>query len=164
MKNLILLLISCFSLYFTSCKQNKKVESSNINDTIVQDFTVKDFDLEKAASQKNMTEKQYSFYSYRKCDSAVSLQDIRKYKKREILNTKKEIIKDSIYISFTFIDDCCREYIGHLNLYQDTIKLSYENVSRTPCDCYCKYSYAFSLPKKIYEGKNIFLNDIKYQQ
>jgi hypothetical protein len=159
----LLFFILCFLHCFISCTQNKNTEQLP-NSIIVfnQDVNSKQYDA-KETFRKSMKEKQYSFYSHRRCDSTVSLQDIKKHRKNKIFNGEKEIVKDSIYIKITFIDDCCQNYIGYLNFQKDTIKLSYENISSTLCDCYCKYFYTFSLPKKNYEGKNIFLNNKKYQ-
>ena len=157
MKNLLL----SFTLYlifcFVSCQQNKKVEQLNVNDII----TMQDVNS-KREFFKAMKEKQYNFYSYKKCDSTVSLKDIKKYGIRKWFNNRKQIINDSIIIKFDFIDDCCLEYIGHLTPKQDTVKLSYENISTMPCDCYCKYSYIFALSKKVYEKDSIYLNNKKY--
>ncbi len=160
MKNIILLLISSFTLYFTSCQQNKKIENLDVNGIKIK----QDFNLERESSQKVMKEKQYNFYASKECDSTVSLKDIKKYGIRKWFNNRKQIINDSIMIKFDFIDDCCLEYIGHLTPKQDTVKLFYENISTMPCDCYCKYSYIFALSKKVYEKNSIYLNNKKYQQ
>jgi hypothetical protein len=159
MKHIILSFICCLIFCFISCQQNKKLEQLNVNDIIVIQGINSKREFFKA-----MKEKQYNFYSYKKCDSAVSLKDIKRYGIRKWFNNSKQIINDSIIIKFDFIDDCCLEHIGHLTLAQDTVKLSYENISTTACDCYCKYSYIFALSKKIYEKNSIQLNNKKYQQ
>jgi hypothetical protein len=53
---------------------------------------------------------------------------------------------DSLYsVEFTFIDDCCLEFVGDINRSKEGLGLTYRNISGAGCDCHCQYTYRFEM-------------------
>jgi hypothetical protein len=161
-----LILIIGFSCNTKSVETNKKNNSDSLiepalspenNEKVLNEQLVnkrKDFTI-------TMQKKGFGFSCYDKCegDVGISLEELRKYGRRKPFDIKKKIVNDTLRIKFKFISDCCLEYIGDVNKVEDTLKLSYKNISYSPCDCYCYYYYEYFLPTDKYNSKFIYLGD-----
>jgi hypothetical protein len=80
----------------------------------------------------------------------LDIEKLKKYRKWRPYDTVQNVRKDSIFISFDFITDCCLDFSGSVEITQDTLKLLYGYPPADtlgPCDCYCDY-------RMIYKIKN----------
>lgn len=158
-----ILLLSC------NVKQEDKVVSSS--DTLQSD-TEMNWEVEEQRMKKELekrrqdfkilkAKKSFEFFCYDKCEDGVGVnpKEIMKFGKRKPFDIERRKSTDTLSIKFKFISDCCLEYIGDVEKVNDTLKLSYKNISYTPCDCYCYYYYMFDLPTKKYNSKYIILGD-----
>lgn len=108
-----------------------------------------------------MQNKSFNFLCYDECEGGVGVsgEELRKYGRRKPFDIKRKINNDTLKIKFKLISDCCLEYVGDVEKNEDTLRLSFENISYTPCDCYCYYYCEYFLPVDKYDSKFIYLGD-----
>jgi hypothetical protein len=128
-----------------------------------------DIENEKRNFKINLQKKTYNFVCYDKCDDSqpetlFNPDDLKKYGRRKLYKISKSVVNDSLIIRFSFIDDCCLEYIGDVDKKGDTLKLAFKNIRYLPCDCYCDYNYQYSLPISKYQSRFILLRDSLIQR
>ncbi len=61
-------------------------------------------------------------------------------------NFDRSFLNDTIHYAFDIIDDCCINFIGDIEIANDTLYLNYHRF-KLPCDCYCNYrlNYYFKM-------------------
>ena len=124
---------------------------ANISMTKVHIFI---FGFLTLAACKNKTDIEYVAKCELLCDEEkgkfLDFEKLKKYKKWYPYDTVQNVSKDSIFISFDFITDCCLDFSGSVDIRHDTLKLFYgypPSDTLGPCDCYCDY-------RMIYRIKN----------
>jgi len=174
MENIIIIFFACIFLVSCSPKSTES-DSSELNKDSVTEAIDKsrieeeiDTFLNKAREEQKimMTKKAYTFKCTKDCTNSGEPPDaysdtIKKYG----LKKPYRIIKsnnDSIYaVQFRFIDDCCQEFGGDIDIVSNELKLTYRAISNTLCDCDCVYEYRFEINLKDRKIKKVYLNGKK---
>jgi hypothetical protein len=111
--------------------------------------------------KKNRQKWQFNFYEVICYDcggpNEVPFDKVSRYKKFQPYQVSQKNTPDSLYIDFTFIESCCQEYTGYIDLAADTLKLYYGRAKEDMCLCFCEYTYRFALPKAKFRGKIRFM-------
>ncbi len=131
--------------HLTTISSNQtRGESDNEEEDIEQKL-----EKEKSDHLVRMKKKSYTFVCTDNCKGGgASMENVRKYERKQpfdIINTKTDT---SHLIQFRFIDDCCHEYIGDIDIKDDTLNLTYKNISFFTCECFCEYEYQFNIQLK----------------
>jgi hypothetical protein len=164
-------LLGLILVILISCKQ-KPVEITKIvkSNSTIEPMSEMDIEFKKLQEGKENKQrdfillkqkKGFNFICYDKCENkpSVGYEETKKYGIRKPYDIKKTVNNDTLEINFKFISDCCLEYIGDVEKIEDTVKLSFKNISYSPCDCSCIYYYEFHLPIDKYQSKFIVLGD-----
>lgn len=167
---IFLLFLTLFSLL--SCgerdkmvqKLQKKVDSLK-NEVSMKKMPSKEELMKDSIAEYNdfttrMKQKKFSFFRYNDCGGFPDTGELDKYKKGDYFYISKQIIGDSTQIKFSFIENCCHNFLGNIERKQDTLKLTYNHQKGgMSCTCSCVHNYQFSLPTKLYQSKYILLGD-----
>jgi hypothetical protein len=69
---------------------------------------------------------------------------------------KKSVDKDSLSLSFRYIDHCCLKFAGALFQKNDTLSIQLSSTSK-PCDCYCDYALKIKVKGNLDTWKGILI-------
>ncbi len=158
MKRLTIILITCAFLF--GCSSNEEnVNSADSVDTIAGQRNVSCI-YEPPASHVWCKEQVLQL-----CElpphRVITHDDIKRNGMRKPYNYQKEENKDSLILSFEFIDDCCLKYTADTYQSQDSLFLGYylPNDSNKVCDCWCDYRMTYRIKKDSVAWKTISIVD-----
>jgi hypothetical protein len=77
---------------------------------------------------------------------------------RQAFDIVKTIEDSTLFLEFSFIDDCCLRHQAIANIENKVLQIDYKNISQEVCDCHCEYRYLY---KTRYFSKfdSIMIND-----
>lgn len=90
-------------------------------------------------------------------NNGATEENMSRYGKHKPFNISTENTDSLLSIEFRFIDDCCLRHKGIINLNDNILLLSYANISKEVCECWCEYQYIFNI-RKTREFDSIRLN------
>lgn len=88
-------------------------------------------------------------------------EEIKRYGMRKPYNYHKKDSRDSLILSFEFIDDCCLKFTADTYQSQDSLFLGFylPNDSNKVCDCWCDYRMTYRIKKDAVAWKTISIVD-----
>lgn len=111
-----------------------------------------------AAFKERMREKDFVFKDDGCKQGMVGEEDMNKYRGKGAYNILSMSTDTTFIVDFSFIDNCCLDYIGDIDWVDDTLKLKYSLNAFTPCDCSCSYCSSFEIQTKGKSYKTVTLN------
>ena len=148
----------------TSNSDLKHSKEQTINEDLVEEELI-ELDSDKLLKSEReehkirMEKKGFNFTCINNCGKgAASEENVLKQRRRIPFNVSNSKSDSLIIVEFSFIDDCCKEFTGDIELTQNEIALPYKNISGIGCDCYCEYQYRFEIKHETHTSNFITLN------
>jgi len=85
----------------------------------------------------------------------INQEDIKNNGIRKIFDFQKNEKKDSVFISFKMISDCCQNPKDSLIISKSEIKLIADFKTSSLCDCYCDYLFEYKMSKEFINNRII---------
>ena len=162
------LILYLFLFIISSC-ENKQVDSQqtlsndriNKTDSILLHPSSRDLNIENSSNQVKESN-DYKFSGKDLCNDHngfpikfITEEDINNNGIRKVFDFQKNEEKDSVFISFKMISDCCQSPKDSLVISEREIKLFPSFKSSSVCDCYCDYLFEYKLSKKFINNRKI---------
>ncbi len=151
-----------FILKFVSCVYNNVICNfipTVINNKILAIFVIIIITLFGCNKSEKIN---YKFSGKDLCNNSngipikfITAQDIKKNGIRKIFDFQKNEKKDSVFISFKMISDCCQNPKDSLIISKSEIKLIADFKSSSLCDCYCDYLFEYKMSKEFIKNRKI---------
>jgi hypothetical protein len=174
MGNIIKIFFACILLVSCSSKSTESDSSELNKDSVTKGIDeskieeeIDTFLIKAREEQKiKMTKKSYTFKCTKDCSNSGEPPEaysdtVKKYGiKKPYRITKSK--NNSIYaVQFRFIDDCCQEFGGDMDIVSNDLRLTYKVLGGAICDCDCVYEYRFEINLKNRKIKKVYLNGKK---
>ncbi len=145
----------------SNLKQNKKQTQSEdlVEEELIELDSEELLISEREEHKIRMDKKGFTFTCINNCGKgSASEENVLKERIRTPFNISNSKSDSLIVVEFSFIDDCCKEFTGDIELTENEIVLTYKNISWVVCDCYCEYQYRFEIKHETHIANAITLN------
>ncbi len=156
---LLFLLIGCGDYKSAINQQNTDTENTN---NIYESYKSL-IKLDSLKMAKRNIEMGVVFNSIELCDDLHGIfldqKKIEKFGTNSAYKVNKSIVKDSIIYTFEIISECCYNFLGGIELNNDTLYLNYIKYN-FPCDCFCDYKLSYCFKSDNRSWKTVITREI----
>lgn len=154
-------LISCN--YKSGSQGNQNLDEQDSSDEYYQKSYQVLITRDSIAISKKNIQMGVNFKSTELCDDRKGIftdeKKLRKHGANLPYGLKKAFKNDSLHYTFEIITECCHDFMGGIEIINDTLFLNYLNYN-WPCDCYCDYRLTYSFKKKEQTWKAVKTREI----